>query len=450
MRCETPVSDSEEAVRALKEPAYLLDPIDLETLGSAILHEYDGYIKLTPYRHQCRTPGQPHVEKLFSQAAEHEKGGDFEDGEKSYLEVLQRPHSGTDMGTIIDALRGILRIRAIDCDYTPALLELERLVGGCLCLFGTTHNTYLTLSVELAICYYKLDRYDEGNALIKRILSIYRDIAGPVPEASCSRLLYWASGPGFGLSKPPDFKDLYGRLLRQYEENGKQRSAILLAMDAVEGLQFSNAFEEAEYYLLSACALYKKLGPDAGAEHVEMLTSLILIQCSNGSKTYVDESLLDKLRIETLVLQPLRFITLTRIALSYTALQLHGKAHQLYTLLDLEDKALRGARFSRENWKLVITGLGDEACNLAALGELEYAERLFILAEELALRELGAVHWRSKAAVKSLRMFEQRDPDLWAGRFEALSGARGLMAPSASAIPGLVELYDGTVLNVHP
>ena len=166
-------------------------------------------------------------------------------------------------------------------------------------------------------------------------------------------------------------------------------------MDAADGLQISSDFQEAEYYLLSTCEFYGKLGPDVGTEHIETFTGLILIQCSNRSKPYVDEPLLDKSRTDTLTLQPLRFLTLTRIALSHMALRWSRNAHQLYSLLDLEDKALRGALFSRENWKLIITGLGDEVCNLAALGVLEHAERLFILAEKLALKEMGAAHWWS-------------------------------------------------------
>lgn len=450
VRCETPVSESEEVGRPSQEPTFAIGPVDLECLGSAILNEYNGNIKLTASWNECRSAGLAHVEDLFRKASEQEKHGDLENAEKALLQVLDAPNSQKDIGTIFDALRGILRIRTIGSEYVPALSELERLVAGCLCVFGPAHNTYLALGVELTICYYKADRYDEGNALTKHILSIYKENAGPLPEESCSRLLYWASGRIVGLSKIPDFKLLYSRLLRQYEEGGKLRSAILLAMDVVDGLQFSNDFKEADYYFLSACACYEKIGPEAGAEHIQMLTGLVMIQCSNRSNSYIDESLLDKFRRDALSLLPLRVMSLTRIALSYTALQLHAKAHQLYSHLDLEDKALRGGRFSRENWKVVIAGLGDEACNLAALGELEPAERLFILAEELALREMGRTHWRSKAAVKNLKMFQQRDPDLWAGRFEALSGARAIAVPSAAAIPELRDLYEEAVLAVHP
>lgn len=110
-------------------------------------------------------------------------------------------------------------------------------------------------------------------------------------------------------------------------------------MDAADGLQFSSEFQEAEYYLLSACEFYEKLCPDVGSEHIEMLTGLILIQCSNHSIAYIDAPYPDILRSETLAIQ-----TLQSIALTCIALRLHRNAHQLYSFLDLEDKALRGAR----------------------------------------------------------------------------------------------------------
>jgi len=445
VRCETPVSESEEVEKPSTEPGFFLGPVDLETLGSVILDEYEGKQSAKIRFTQCHHTGLGHVEHLFTEATAQHKQGDLETSEKTYLQIISAPPSKKDIGTVFDALRGILRIRALGVDYSPSLPELERLVAGCLCLFGPTHPTYLTLAVELTISYYRLDRYDEANALATRLFALYKSTTGPLPEESTSRLLYWASGRIIYLSPIPDFKTIYNRLLHQYEESGNHRSAILLAMDVADGLQFSHDFQEADYYMLSACAFYEALGPDAGKEHIEMLTGLLLLQCQHLLRTCIDESLLDKFRRETLAIHPLRHIPLTRIALSYSALHLHAKAHALYTSLDLEDTVLRGGRFSRENWKLLIWGLGDEACNLAALGEWEHAERMFILAEELALRELGAEHWRSKGAVKSLKMFEQRDPDLWVGRVEALEGRRG---GARVGMEGLEGLYESTGLIV--
>jgi tetratricopeptide (TPR) repeat protein len=440
VRCETPpLMESTNARRSPEETSQtgsnldnLPQYIDLQTLEDVILAEYQGK-KADPSliypQLRCRSTFSLEVGDLFDKAFMFEDQGDLENGENVYLELLGRPHTELDMGAVFDALRGILRVRAIGCEYAPALLELERLVAGCLCLYGPDSAIYRELSVELAISYYKLERFEEGNALVKRILSIYRDYSGRLNELSCERLLFWTSSRLIGLSLVPNFNSLCTRLLKQYQDGGKVDSALILATDITDGLQFSNSFDEAEVYLHWVVSLYETHGNFELAQvqislaHIETISCVLLNQLTNfPQSTVIKERFVDKLQRDILRYftppkpKPPPVIPLTRLALCYTALGLHSKAHALYEIIDLEDKALR-ASCSRENWKLLIQGLGDEACNLASLSELEDAERLFILAEEIAQRELGATHWRTKRAVAELNAFHHRDPDLWEGRF---------------------------------
>jgi hypothetical protein len=207
-------------------------------------------------------------------------------------------------------------------------------------------------------------------------------------------------------------------------------------MDAADGLQFSSDSQEAEYYLLSAYEFYKKLGPDVGTENIEMLTGLILIECSNHSTPYIDEPYLDILRSETLAMQTLcdSYPRPHRPFLHGLATPSQPAPAVLPPGPGRQNPPLR-ALFSQE-LETPYHGSQRRSVQPRCAGRTGTRRTPVYVGRRAGAEGNGAAHRKSKKVLKNLKKFERRGPDLRARRFEAFLGARGLETPACGGETG--------------
>ena len=386
MRCCTPPATCTTSPGTIIDyPRQSLDePPDLESLGQAILNDYCGdSIQFTTTNTSLL---KPPVAVLFAEASRNANQNKGELAKAAYRQLLNLPDSQKDIGSVFDALRGIVQVHSTDLEYRTIILELERLVAGCLCLFGPHHQAYQELALTLAITYYDLKNYVDGNALIKRILIAYSVSAAPINKTFCLRFLERASFWTFETSLDPLFKALYLRLVKRCQDGEDLASAIELALGITKSLQDAALYQEAEFYLRSAYEMYESPGV-LKPHFVNALVKRLTEQCLHfgAVQSWIDEALLDRIMLDESLES---YLVFGLLAICYTVLGKGQKACGIFLPEYMGGIGL-AAGWSVANWEVLISGLVLGATHLIEGSRCESAVSLLVLARDLAVRELG-------------------------------------------------------------
>ncbi|MCJ1321253.1 hypothetical protein MMC15_006597 [Xylographa vitiligo] len=306
IRCETPplessISDSWKSdCRSSHIPASNRPSCNVKDLADATFNDYWALNKssqVTMKGESGRQPVNDHARILLSQASAQETRDNHEGAERLYRSVLDLPETEKDSIAVFDALRGIVRIRTKAEDLGTAIPEFERLVAGCLCLFGPENETYISLALGLAVKYCILGRKLEGNILIVRLLASYETSSSvKIPEDSCAFLLTRASRWNPKVVETPSFNALYWRLIKQYELSKNWEGSVALTLDIVELLQDTSIQEgilakTTESYLRRAYALHVRQEKHGRYAQSHKLLNCTLVQLNVSGATWMDRAL---------------------------------------------------------------------------------------------------------------------------------------------------------------
>ena len=309
IRCETPpvepsTSDNHQtddfSSRALNSNSPWRSVKDL---ADATLNDYlalNGGMSTSKSKFSGECDGQElvgHTRALISRASAHETRDDYKGAERLYRRVLKLPDTQKDSIAVFDSLRAVVRMRMKTDELEAALPELERLVGGCLCLFGPEHETYTTIALELAVKYHLAGRPLEGNVLIVRLLATYEaSPAGKISEDSCSFLLTRASRWNPDVVESPLFNAVYWRLIEQYEQSRNWEDSLTLTLDIVDLLQDASSEEiihakTIESYLRRAYSLYTRHEKHGRYAHCHKLLNCTLVHLDKSGGSWMHKIL---------------------------------------------------------------------------------------------------------------------------------------------------------------
>ncbi|MCJ1438694.1 hypothetical protein MMC27_008084 [Xylographa pallens] len=306
IRCETPPLGSSPSDDRKNDdcsshiPASASRLYSVKSLADATFNDYWALNESS----KVRVPGESgsqtfndHARTLLSQASDQEIGDDHEGAERLYRGVLDLPETEKDTTSVFDALRGIIRIHAKVERLETVIPELERLVAGCLCLFGPEHETYISLALGLAVKYYILGQPMEGNILIGRLLATYEtSSSGNVQEDSCAFLLTRASRWNPEVVATRSFNAVYWRLIDQYKRVENWEDPVTLTLDIVELLQDPSSQERVlakttESYLRRAYGLYTGQEKHGRYAHSHKLLNCTVVQLNQSRQAWMDRVL---------------------------------------------------------------------------------------------------------------------------------------------------------------
>ena len=109
-----------------------------------------------------------------------------------YKKVLADANGSSDAPAILNALRGIVRIHGDYDELEEVIPELERLVGGCLFLYGGDSYVYLQQSLKLATIYISIGKSKDHPNLLRTLVHGFAKSEVALDEQSCMDLIYVA------------------------------------------------------------------------------------------------------------------------------------------------------------------------------------------------------------------------------------------------------------------
>ncbi|MCJ1415456.1 hypothetical protein MMC32_001788 [Xylographa parallela] len=306
IRCETPplgssISDDRKIEACSSHvPVSASRMYNVKGLADATFYDYWALNESS----KVRVPGESgsqtfndHARTMLSQALDQETSDDHEGAERLYRGVLDLPETEKDSTSVFDALRGIVRIHAKVEKLETAIPELERLVAGCLCLFGPEHETYISLALGLAVRYCILGQQMEGNVLLGRLLATYESLSSEkIQQDSCAFLLTRATRWNPGVAATRSFNAVYWRLIEQYEHGENWEDSVTLTLDIVDLLQDASSQERVlakttESYLRRAYGLYTRQEKHGRYAHSHELLNCTVLQLNESGQTWMDRVL---------------------------------------------------------------------------------------------------------------------------------------------------------------
>ncbi|MCJ1476258.1 hypothetical protein MMC13_004924 [Lambiella insularis] len=420
IRFETPTEDSNNARPAIVEKTPSSDTMafsrSLKSLADATLKDYwDCYVDNGPVgskedeaisrrigvwkRDEARQTGHRLMEVL-TEASIREMRNDYYAAESFYREALELADSDNEFISLYEALRGIIRIHGRRDDLKSVIPELQRLVGGCMYLFGPNQEVYQTLALELAVLYYAEGRQLEGNALALRVLTLYD--ACPIDktkEIAGSWLLARTCRWNPVIAESTLYNKIYWRLIKYYEEAKNWPDAITLTLDISESLNDSDLTKTSESYLRRAYCLYVRDDKPGRYNHSYRLLDLTLAQLKKSGGAWMDRvHLLFTVLRDDLINYYFTALPvvherepISKLLQCYTAL--HKLEGVTTACVEIRTRSVLAKHWSQHDWTVVIDELVSYSRELRARFQDEHTNaelELFSLAKFFgAVRDFG-------------------------------------------------------------